>query len=220
MDRWEESKRLWSNDDMKKHPPLLLTFAVVLIALSCGMPGPVLPTPPFIPTKSAEPLAKFTPVCISTQPTQADIDRALMFTGVAFSAAEWQRSFTVSDNRVSVSWLNNSQGALAYLEALIFPCSYEEPDINNYFNDENWKIIFQSYESYTPTAPMCRIDNGLRLYEFKAVSQGSDYAIRYWVQNDTDNRVITFMFVTPADNETMMNNFASRLFPRLSICSQ
>jgi hypothetical protein len=196
-------------ENMHKRPLLFLTFAIVLITSSCSMPEPVLPAP------------TFTPVCISSQPTQADIDRALMFTGAAFSAAEWQRSEpAVSENRVSVSWLNNSQGTLAYLEALIFPCSYEEPDINNYFDDKNWKIIFQSYDSYTSTAPMCRTDNGLRLYEFKAASAGNDYDVRYWVQNDTDNRVISLMFVTPADNEAMMNDFTSRLFPRLSTCSQ
>lgn len=205
---------------MKKHPLLFLTFATVLIASSCGMPDPVLPTPTFIPTKPAAPLATLTPVCISAQPTQADIDRALMFTGAAFSAAEWERSYTVSENRVSVSWLNNSQGALAYLEVLIFPCGYEEPDIDNYFSDENWKLIFQSYENHTSTSPMCRTDSGLRLYEFKAASGGNDYDIRYWVQNDTDNRVISLMFVTPAGNEAMMNDFASRLFPRLSTCSR
>ena len=93
---------------MNKHLPFFLAFAIVLIAFSCGMPGPMLPTPPPIPTKPAMPLAMFTPVCISAQPTQADIDRALMFTGVTFSAAEWERSYTVSENRVSVSWLNNS----------------------------------------------------------------------------------------------------------------
>jgi len=206
---------------MKKYPLLFLTFATVLIAFSCGMPDPVLPTLTFIPTRPVAPLATLTPVCISSQPTQADIDRALIFTGAAFSAAEWQRSEpAVSENRVSLYWQNNSQNALAYLEANIFKCGYEEPDINKYFDDENWKAIFQSYDSYTSTAPMCRTDSGLRLYEFKAASGGNDYKVRYWVQNDTDNRVISLMFATPADNEAMMNDFASRLFPRLSTCSQ
>jgi hypothetical protein len=210
---------------MKKYFLLFLAFAGTFFVSGCGMPAPVPSTPTFMPTESistkpAAPPAIFTPVCISAQPAQADIDRALMFTGVTFSAAEWERSYTVSENRVSVSWLNNSQGTLAYAEALIFPCGYEESDINNYFNDENWKTIFQSYESYMLTAPMCKTDSGLRLYEFKAVSQGSDYDVRFWAQNDTANRVITLMFVTPAGNETMMNDFASRLFPQLSTCSK
>ena len=189
---------------MKKTFLSFLAFATVLITSSCAMLNPLAPTP----------------VCISAQPTQADIDRALLFTSETFNTPDWERSYTVSENRVSVSWLNNSQGALAYLEALIFPCGYEEPDIDKYFNDENWKIIFQSYESYTSTSPMCRTDNGLRLYEFKAVSQGFDYDIRYWAKNDTVNRVITFMFVVPVGSESMMNDIASRLFPRLSTCSR
>ena len=166
---------------MKKHILFLLTFSTVLFASSCGMPDPVLPTQTFIPTKPAAPLATLTPVCVSAQPTQADIDRALMFTGTAFSAAEWQRSEPViSESRVSLYWQNNSQNALAYLEANIFKCGYEELDINKYFNDENWKAVFQSYDSYTSTAPMCKTDSGLRLYEFKAASGGNDYDIRYW----------------------------------------
>jgi hypothetical protein len=206
-------------ENMHKYSLFLLTCAIVFIASGCGMSDPVLPTPTFILTKPSAPLTTFTPVCISSQPTQADIDRALMFTGATFSAAEWQRSEpAVSENRVSLYWRNNSQNALAYLEASIFNCGYEELDINKYFNDENWKAIFQSYDGYTSTAPMCRTDSGLRLYEFKAVSGGDDYDVRYWVQNDTDNRVISLMFVTPAGNEAMMNDFASRLFPRLSTC--
>jgi hypothetical protein len=205
---------------MKKTFLFFLAFATVLIASGCVMSDPIAPAPTFIPTKPAAPLPMLTPVCISTQPTQADIDRALMFTGVTFSTSEWERSYTVSENRVSVSWLNNSLGALAYLEALIFPCGYEEPDVDSYFSDENWKLIFQSYESYTSTSPMCRMDNGLRLYEFKAVSQGFDYDIRYWAKNDTENRVITFMFVVPVGNKSTMDDIASRLFPQLSTCSR
>ena len=205
---------------MKKYFLFFLILGTILVASSCTKLNPIAPTPTLIPTKPAVPLAKFTPVCISTQPTQADIDRALMFTGVTFSASEWERSYTVSENRVSVSWLNNSLGALAYLEALIFPCGYEEPDVDNYFSDENWKLIFQSYESHTTTSPMCKTDSGLRLYEFKAVSQGFDYDIRYWAKNDTENRVITFMFVVPVGNESTMDDIGSRLFPQLSTCSR
>lgn len=204
---------------MNKNFFFLLTIAIVLLTSSCSLSGPVLPTPTLVPTKFIAPLVTVTPVCISSQPTQADIDRALTFAGATFSAAEWKRSYTVTDNRVAVTWTNDSNGALVYLEAIIFPCGYEEPDINRYFSDENWKVIFQSYESFTSTAPMCRTDTGLRLYEFKAVSGGGDYDIRYWAQNDTANRVISLMFVIPIGNDAKLNEFASRLFPRLSTCS-
>ena len=75
-----------------------------------------------------------TPVCISPEPTQADIDRALSFTGKLFDTPDWTRSYTVSTDRVSVLWDSSSLAALAFLEVLIFPCSYEDLDLDNFFS--------------------------------------------------------------------------------------
>lgn len=196
---------------MKK---ILLTAVILFLAGACGMPA-AMETPP--PTETVIP--KFTPVCISDQPTAADVERALAFTGSAFSASEWERSYTVYDrNRVSVTWLNSAQGAVAYLEALIFPCGYEEPDINNYFNEENWKTIFQQYGSYQPVNS-CKTNDGLRLYQFTAQDQGNPYEIRFWARSDTDTRLLTLMLVFPASAPDLMDRYAGRLFPHLMSCN-
>jgi hypothetical protein len=191
---------------------ILLSIAVLFLAGVCGMPASETPFP------TETPIPKFTPVCISEKPTKTDVERALSFTGNTFDTAEWSRSYTVNDqNRVAVTWLNNTQGALAYLEALIFPCGYEEPDIDNYFSGENWKIIFQYYESYK-LINSCKGDDGLRLYQFAAQAQGIAYEIRYWVRNDTNNRLISLMLTFPASNPMLMDSYARRIFPTLVSC--
>ena len=116
---------------------------------------------------------------------------------VTHSARRLAKSYSVAEGRVTVTWQNTPLGAVVYLEALIFPCSYEEPDLNAYFSDENWKAIFANYESYE-LIDECKTDDGLRLYEFKTQNQGFEYEIRYWVENDTDTRVIVTMIVFPA----------------------
>jgi len=193
-------------------------FALLFIS-SCGMPGPFLPTPTLIPQiqPTAFILPTVTPICISSQPAQIDIDRALAFTGGLFDTPDWKRSYTVSENRVSVTWLNDPLGAVVYLEALIFPCGYEEPDLDNYFSDQNWKTIFANYESYQALAE-CKRNEGLRLYRFDAANAGADYHINYWVQNDTAQRVIVIMMTFPANAQTPLDDFSFRLFPKLTTC--
>ena len=197
-----------------------LTLLILFLLSACGgkvntaVPIPIATEPPAVAT---EVVAQVTPVCISSDPAQADIDRALSFTGELFSAPEWARSYTVADGRVSVVWANDPLGVVAYVETLIFPCGYEEPDLNNFFNDDNWGIIFANYDSFE-TVSACKIDEGLRLYEFEAVTAGFDFNIRYWAQNDTDNRVVGAMIVFPADSQALMDEYSERLFPELISC--
>ncbi|CAG0952506.1 hypothetical protein ANAEL_00144 [Anaerolineales bacterium] len=202
---------------------ILMFLALAVVVSSCGKPAAAPPTatptptiPP--PTKTEEaPLPTVTAACISPEPTQKDIDRVLSFTEGTFDVAEWERSYTVAENRVSVTWLNNPSGAIAYLEAIIFPCGYEEPDLNNYYSDENWKTIFQYYENYE-LVDECKRDDGLRLYEFKTQNQGFEYGVKYWVKNDTDTRVISMMIVFPLELNAMMGDYSTRLFPTYPNC--
>ena len=114
-------------------------------------------------------------------------------------------------------WQNVSEGALVYLDAIIFPCGYEEPDLNKYFSEENWKAVFANYESYE-LLDECKRDDGLRLYEFKTLNQGFEYEIRYWVDNDTDTRVISTMIVFPLETKLLLDEYSSMLFPDYSTC--
>lgn len=200
---------------MKKY---FLAFIIVLLVSACGPSKLSTPTStPQLTVATEPPVAIATPACISFEPTDADVDRALTYTKDIFSGAEWERSYTVQSGRVSVSWADSVDTAIAYLEALIFPCSYEEPDLNAYFNTENWQVIFSNYESYQPVAE-CRTDNGLRLYQFSAVDSGSTYDINFWAQNDTDTRVISMMLVFPAESDALMDDYSNVLFPELTSC--
>ena len=186
---------------MKKQIFILLIAAVILS--SCGKPPAPPPTstplpPPTITSTprvvaTNTPLPTVTPVCISSEPTQQDVDRARSYTGDKFGS-DWDQSEAALEGAYSVTWQNIVQGAVAYLEARIKPCGYEEPDLNRDFSDTNWSAIFANYESYESIAE-CKLNSGIRLYQFKTYNLGFEYKINYWVQSDTDNRIIVTMIV-------------------------
>jgi|GEM_PF-566025 hypothetical protein len=208
-----------------------LEIAVAAIVSSCGIPATATPAPPPTTTLTSappptsapetpltdEPLPTVTPVCISSEPTQSDIDRALSYIGDTFNMPEWEQSYTVNDANVAVLWQNVPQSALVYLETRIKPCGYEEPDLNKEFSDENWKAVFANYESYE-LIDECKNNDGLRLYEFKTQNQGLEYEINYWVENDTDTRIIVTMIVFPLETELLLDKYSSTLFPDYSTC--
>lgn len=65
-------------------------------------------------------------------PMQADIDRALAFSGRLFETGDWERTYTVTNDVVQVSWYSALIPAIVNLELHIFPCGYEEPDLNTF----------------------------------------------------------------------------------------
>lgn len=200
-----------------------LWIVVLVFVMACELPGlrpaaTPTSTPRVVPTREiVEVLPTVTPACISAEPTQVDIDRALDYTGTLFKSDEWERSYTVMESRVGVTWMNNSIGAVAYLEALIFSCGYEEPDIDAYFSPETWDVIFQYYDDYEIVSE-CRTNNGLRLYEVDATNNGFEYDVLYWGRNDSDYRVITMMMTFPVGAEDLLADYATRLFPPLPDC--
>ena len=158
-----------------------------------------------------------TPGCISNEPTQNDVDRTLTYTDDIFSGADWVRSYTVESGHVYASWSNESLGALSFTEALIFSCGYTESDLDSYYNEENWQIIFANYESYKPVSE-CKSKDGLRLYQFTAIKDGYEYAIKYWMLKDTTTRVMEMMIVFPVESKALMDEYSSKLFPALTSC--
>ncbi len=229
---------------MKKILPVLVIF---LLISACGQPGPATETsdlpaqlppspapsvvveqpteqpsvegqPSLIAVPTDMPVGLATPVCIAPEPVQADIDRALSFTGQYLSTPDWDRSYTVSTDRVTVSWFSSTLSSVAYLEAFIYPCGYEDVDLDNYFIDANWAITFGNYQSYERISE-CSNDSGLRLYQFKAVDQGALYDINFWAVNDTSTRVLTFMIVLPVESKALMEQYSYSLFPQLTSCN-
>lgn len=203
---------------MKK---LFLAFMILFLMTACGgnnaSDSPTADLPAQLPP-SPEPLSSSpTPVCISSEPIQEDIDRALSFTGNLFDTEDWERSYTVAIDKVTVTWYSESLLAVAYLEALIFPCSYEELDLDLFFSLDNWQIIFGNYQSYE-YLDECRLDTGIRLYQFITVDQGFEYDVHYWVVNDTDTRVISMMLVMPIESQDLIEEYAYSLFPQIPDC--
>jgi hypothetical protein len=205
---------------MNKHLFIFLTIAMLISSCEKPITAPSTLSPPTATPKISPtdiPLATVTPACISSKPAQTDTDRLLAYTGNIFSTSDWEKTYTVNETSVSVLWQNAPQSALVYLEAIIFPCGYEGPDLNNYFSDENWKAVFANYESFE-LIDKCERNDGLRLYEFKTLNQNIEYRVRYWVDNDTDTRVISTMIVFPLEAKLLLDEYSSMLFQDYSTC--
>ncbi|HCR71598.1 MAG TPA: hypothetical protein DIW23_09155, partial [Anaerolineae bacterium] len=78
-------------------------------------------------------------------------------------------------------------------------------------------IVFGNYQSYE-YVDECRLDSGVRLYQFITVDQGFEYDVHYWVVNDTDTRVISVMIVMPIESQALIDEFSYSLFPQLTDC--
>ncbi len=195
---------------------------LAVIISSCSKPPTAIPTIKTAltetPSITETPIFTVTPVCISSKPTQEDMDAALSYTDDIFDPSEWEQSSALGDESVSVTWQNIPQSAVVFLEAIIFPCGYEEPDLNRFLKEDHWDALFANYDSYE-MVDECRSDVGLRLYEFEASSQGFDYNISYWSENDTDERMITTMITFPFGSEETMDEYSIELFPELPNCS-
>jgi hypothetical protein len=201
---------------------IIYPLLVVIFLSSCSTPPTATSTPTISPSKTPAvtqtPLATVTAVCIAPGPGEEDEDAALDYAGDVFDPAEWERSHVLGDESVSVTWQNIPLSALVFLQVIIFPCGYEEPDLNRFFNDEHWEALLANYDSYE-IIDECRSEQGLRLYELEAVSQEVDYNIRYWSENDTNERIITTMFTFPFGSEDLMDEYSIELFPELPNCS-
>ncbi len=181
---------------------------MVLAALSCSLGTPV-PTPTPVDCKKA------------IEPSKQDVEYALTFTGDTFQSAGWQRSYTVGEMRVSVAWLKNDEGALAYLEYLIFSCGYTQAQVDNYFSEQNFKeILFRDYQNLQQTARCTDNKSTLTLREFTAESNGKDYLIRYWTKADSKTRILTMMLAFPRTSGILLNEYARDIFPKLSSCQE
>jgi hypothetical protein len=154
--------------------------------------------------------------CGLIEPTAVDIEYVLSFGSQTFAADDWIKRYTVEPYRVSLTRNNDTLGALAFFEYLIYNCGYGQADLDSYFNAANFDIVFSEYESYAD-AGFCEIEN-LALYEYDLVENGIRYAARYWVKQVSDTRVLVLMLVFPAAAPDALDQYSRAIFPGLTHC--
>jgi hypothetical protein len=154
--------------------------------------------------------------CGPYEPSEADVKKMLSFGGDAFQSTDWVKSYTVEPYKITLTRRNDPAQAIAYSEYLIFTCGYGQDDMNSYFNDEGFNIIFADYESHT-LGNFCE-QTGLSLYEYDLVDEGTPFKARYWVKQDTDTRILVYMLVFPEATPGVLDEYSKKVFPSLDTC--
>lgn len=187
-------------------PPRLFSIVLFLLLLSLAACNTQ-------PTSQAEGPSD---ACGPILPSEDDVRFALSFGSQHLDPLQWVRSYTVEPYKVSVTRKNDTEGAIAFTEYLLFNCGYSQADLDNYFSDENFNIVFGNYDSHT-LQKFCE-NKGLALYEYQAVTEGMDFLARYWVKQESDKRLLVFMLVFPQANQNTLNSYAQKIFPDLTHC--
>jgi len=154
--------------------------------------------------------------CGPYEPTEQDVEKTLEFGAKIFAPGEWIRSYTVEPYKISLTRRNDPQKSLEYVEYLIFTCGYGQSELDSYFGDEGFKVIFSDYESYAATN-FCEITS-LTLYEYDLVDEGNPLLARYWVKQDSDTRILVNMLVVPETARASLDDYSRQLFPELPAC--
>jgi hypothetical protein len=188
----------------------MLLCMLVISVLGCRMAFPPgTPTPPPQPTLVPG-------ECGSPEPTDADVTYALSLGKGLFDEGDWERSYSVSHQRVSVTWTSVQNNAVVFADYLIFECGFEDDILTSYFNDELFQVILSNYDSYR-LADTCS-EQGVKLWEFDANDQGRDYSFWFWAQPQPPTRVLSIVLVFPADQPALLAQYAGKFFPQLPAC--
>lgn len=154
--------------------------------------------------------------CGLYEPSAADVEKMLTFGLDAFNSNDWVKSYSVEPYKITLTRRNDTAQAIAYSEYLIFTCGYTQEDMNNYFNDEGFGIIFADYESYA-LGNFCE-KSGVSLYEYDLVDEGTPFKARYWVKQDTDTRILVYMLVFPEATPGVLDEYSQKIFPNMASC--
>ncbi len=154
--------------------------------------------------------------CGLIEPTQQEVNKALSFGSSMFTSEDWSKSYTVDPYKVTITRQNEAESAVAYTEYLIYNCGYGQPELDEYFNDTGFNIVFEGYESYTASG-FCEVPN-LALYKFDLVEEGLEYTAHYWAEQTDDNHVLVMMLVFPKESTAQLEEYSKKLFPKLTSC--
>lgn len=154
--------------------------------------------------------------CGPIEPAEEDVRFLLTIGGELFNKPEWVKSYIVEPYKVSVTRRNDAESAIMYGEYLMYNCGYGQADLDEYFSDASFAIVFANYDSYAQTN-FCE-EGDLALYEYDLVFEGAPYLARYWVKQQSDSRLLVLMLVFPRDSRPLLNSYATQLFANLSSC--
>jgi hypothetical protein len=199
------------NDSMIKRRLLFIGFALFGL-LACD----VFTQPLFQSSTPTVPAGEITWDCGDTQPARQDIDESLQHSERFFSAFGWERSYTVMEYQVRVTWSSDEFGAVANFDHIIF-CDVTDSVLDEYFTAATLDIIMENYDEHD-LQKECR-SNGKRLYEFKAKKYGGDYDARFWVEIVDGNHILETLLVFPIEEQNNLNIYSRRIMPELSSCN-
>jgi hypothetical protein len=157
-----------------------------------------------------------TDACGAIEPTEANVKYTLNFGKSAFTSKDWSKSYTVEPYKISLTRKNDAESAVAYSEFLIYTCGYGQKEMNEYFNDEGFKIVFEGYESHA-LGKFCE-QKSLALYEYDLVNESTDYKARYWVKQNSDTSILVMLLVFPKADSAKLDQYSKIIFPELTSC--
>jgi hypothetical protein len=167
-------------------------------------------------TAEALPLPTQVIACATQDSSQDLAQMTQVINAKVFEPALWTAQSDVNDQRTTTTWHSDKLGAVAYLEYLHFDCGVSQEQIDQYFTPETFQTIMSSYSSYQMTSE-CR-HNGLRLFEFDASFNDTNYHVLYWIEQVTPTRVADITLTFPVSQQAKLSEYAGRLFPDLPTC--
>jgi hypothetical protein len=124
-------------------------------------------------------------------------------------------NYGVMDYRVSVTRKNDDLNAVANFDYVTF-CNVTNAALDDYYNPENFEIIFQYYDDYESQTD-CQTGN-LRLYEFEMQNDGFDYNGRFWVEILDQHHTRETLLVFPVEDTDNMDSYSKKIAPDLPAC--
>jgi len=167
-------------------------------------------------TSSSVPEAEVGSSCESFQPAVGDIQYALNFGRTLFTNEIWQRSYTVQELAVTVSWTHRGVAALSDVSVGMFCDANGTGDVELYYNNETIQANFVNYDSTSITTSCASGD--ITLYELDAIEEGVNYTIREWVQPLNQTRLLTVILVFSKGENALLEKYSQEFFPSLPKC--
>ncbi len=186
---------------------VMMLFLVLFLALAGG----VLAAPEPAPVSQA---------CLPSQSTIENFAEALDLHADAFDEDDWilEVQYKELNYRIQINRFRPGLNGVISLDYLIYDCGYDVDDLEAYYDDDTFDILFDVYSETERTAE-CN-EGGLMLYEYDLVYEDEDYVSRFWVVEYSDTRVYDLQMTYPEDEADLLDEMSEALFPELWRCKR